>query len=718
MGESGCSPGICKFGIFEVDLRAGELRRQGLRIKLQDQPFRVLVALLEHPGEVVTREELRERLWPDGTVVEFDHSLASAVNRLREALGDSSDSPRYIETLSRRGYRFIGHVDGFAVAGVADIETASETEPPKRMTGRPRKLRHLKVTAAVLIVALAVVTAWRLLRTPAESERVLTAVPFTSYPGSETRPTFSPDGNQVAFQWNGEKEDNWDIYVKTVGSEKPLRLTTDPGIDSDPSWSPDGSRIAFVRTGEKGFTVYTIPPLGGVEGKVHETPYVAKVELLGRKLTWTPDSRGIVISEREADSDPNALFLVLLASGEKRRLTTPPSGFNGDADPAFSPDSRILSFSRMRDLNFADLYLLHLTPELKPAGEPEALTDQLPGKCRDFWGLAWGADGQEIFASIQPGSLWRIPIKDPRTRSRLDLAVSDVRYPAVSPSARRLVSSLNEWVMTSWTVDDPGDSTSKPVPRKLLASTRSDEMCQVSPDGKKIAFTSNRTGPWNIWVCNSDGSGPLMLTSFEDGICGSPGWSPDGRSIVFDARPECQSDIFAVSPEGGPLRQFTGDAAEDAMPSCSRDGRWIYFTSNRTGQWQLWKVPSAGGEPVQVTRKGGFYAQESPDGRTLFFGNDRAAPGVYRMPVEGGEEAMFLSDAWIQLFAPAAKGCYFWRTDGALVFLDSSTGTRRVVTVIDKSPVWFLSVFPDGKRIVYSQLERDFSDLYLVENFR
>jgi Tol biopolymer transport system component len=243
-------------------------------------------------------------------------------------------------------------------------------------------------------------------------------------------------------------------------------------------------------------------------------------------------------------------------------------------------------------------------------------------------------------------------------------------------------------------------------------------MCRVSPDGDRIAFRSLRTGNANIWICKSDGSGLLMLTDFDGGACGSPGWSPDSRSIVFDARPEGHSEIYVVSAEGGTLRRITNHPAEDVLPSWSRDGRWIYFTSNRTGEWQIWKTPAGGGDATQVTRKGGWYAQESLDGRTLFYGKDRVGRGVYRMPVEGGEATMFLSDAIITRFAPASKGVYYWSPNRALTFLDSSTGRSRVVTVIDKPPIWFLSVFPDGKRVLSSQIDQSVGDLYLVENFR
>jgi len=608
---------------------------------------------------------------------------------------------------------------------IQEIQEALVSHPvASQPPARARKLFWI-VTILLLIIGVALVTGWWLLRPAQESLFALTAVPFTTYPGLEYRPALSPDGNHLAFQWYGENTDNWDIYVKTVGPGEPLRLTSHPGNDSTPAWSPDGSLILFLRSNSnvQGTAVYTIPPLGGVERQVYESKFVVKAQLSGHKVAWTPDGKGIVISEREADSDPNALFLVVLASGEKRRLTTPPTGFNGDADPAFSPDGRILSFSRMRDIDAMDLYLLQMTPEFEPVDEPKVLTDRVPIDRRNISGQAWGAGGKEIIVSLASGGstsrhLWRVPVDAPGSSTRLDAAGSGAGFPAFSQASRRLAFSVSDRVTSVWTLKDPGDGKTRPIAQKVISSTREEAQCQVSPDGEKIVFQSTRSGAFNIWLCNSDGSGLLMVTNCE-GECGSPAWSPDSRSIVFDARPAGQSEIYAVSSEGGPVRQFTNHPSEDVMPSFSRDGRWIYFTSNRTGQWQVWKMPSSGGQPVQVTHHGGCYQQESVDGRTLFFGKDRYSTGVYRMPVEGGEEAMFLHDAQIILFAPTARGYYFWKIPTReLVFLDSSTGARRVVTAIERTPFWFLSASPDGKLLVYSQVDRNSSDLYLIENFR
>src|SRR5579859_5401326 len=236
---------VVRFGVFEVDLRAGEVRRQGSKVKLQDQPFQVLVMLLERPGQVVTREELRDRIWPAGIFVDFDKSLSKAINKIREALGDSTENSRFIETLPRRGYRFLVQVE----SGQADRPTALlplSASPRRRL---PLVLWGITATLALAIIVGAGV--WVSVRQPEQQpgQSALIAVPLTTYPGSQSAPSFSPDASRVAFAWDGPNKGHADIYVKLIGTENLLRLTHDPAEDSyTPAWSPDGRYIAFLRS--------------------------------------------------------------------------------------------------------------------------------------------------------------------------------------------------------------------------------------------------------------------------------------------------------------------------------------------------------------------------------------------------------------------------------------------------------------------------------------
>jgi len=222
---------LFRFGAFEFDSQTGELRKNGVRIRLPDQSCKILIALLQRPGELVSREELRQPVWQDGTFVDWDHGLNLAVARLRQALGDRVERPRYVETLPRKGYRFAFQEEA-AVEQSQSTEVALEQGISRRPTARRRFAWRwpaaLALTAGIAIVIFRV-------QHVTQPPPFLTAAPLTSYVGAQSSPSFSPDGDQVAFSWNGEKQDNFDIYVKQIGVEAPLRLTTDPGADLSPA---------------------------------------------------------------------------------------------------------------------------------------------------------------------------------------------------------------------------------------------------------------------------------------------------------------------------------------------------------------------------------------------------------------------------------------------------------------------------------------------------
>jgi Tol biopolymer transport system component len=174
---------------------------------------------------------------------------------------------------------------------------------------------------------------------------------------------------------------------------------------------------------------------------------------------------------------------------------------------------------------------------------------------------------------------------------------------------------------------------------KFLASTRYEESPAWSPDGKRVAFSSNRGGVRQIWVAEADGSNAVALTNFPDGIAGSPRWSPDGDMIVFDARPNGAADVYSVRADGGIPKRLTDHPAEDHVPCYSADGRWIYFASLRSGPGQVYRMPATGGEAVQVTRKGAYAPIASPDGKWIYYEKEN---GIWKVPPDGGEEVQVL----------------------------------------------------------------------------
>jgi len=707
---------IIKFGVFEVDLDKGEVRKSGLKLRLRGQPFQVLSILLEHAGEVVTREEFQQRLWTnDDTFVDFEHGLNAVVNRLREVLGDSPENPHFIETIPRRGYRWMPPVDGMKDRSIP--------------TARRRRWRWLPLAVALLLgIGLSAAGVLRfVVLSRKRSVPALTSVPLTALPGYEDEASFSPDGNEVAFTRSEESESKSHIYVKLIGTGgPPLQLTNGPAKDFSPVWSPDGRFIAFLREISNRHALLLIPALGGPERKI------AEVHLEGvwaPYLAWSPDGTSLVISHKDSPKEPAALFIVVIDTGEKRRLTSPPSAvseMSGDSNPAFSPDGRTLAFIRISDLR-TKLYLLPVSDALQPAGEAR----QIP--LLKGWAPAWTEDGHEI-VYLEPGhGLWRVGVSGSEARSaeptRLPFG-DDAWFPAVSRRGHRLAYSNHSvrpssiWRMAAPVGPSVRDGTRVgSFNRSLIASTQRDGAPQFSPDGRRIAFVSERSGHLEIWVCNSDGSSPVQLTSMHS--ASTPRWSPDGRRIAFDSDAAGEFDIWVIGADGGKPVRMTDDPANDGDPSWSHDGRWIYFDSARTGPQQVWKMPADGGEAIQVTRDGGYTPLESPDNKFLYY--LKQDNSLWRVPLGGGEAVRVLEGLSNYLnLAIVDKGIYFVPQQDArsVQFLDLQTNQIRRIASFER-PVGSgdlgddsgLAISPDGRWILYSRVDQGGAELRIVENF-
>jgi Tol biopolymer transport system component len=279
-----------------------------------------------------------------------------------------------------------------------------------------------------------------------------------------------------------------------------------------------------------------------------------------------------------------------------------------------------------------------------------------------------------------------------------------------------------------WQLDLKGSKSLDQGPVPVITSTRNDDSPQFSPDGKKIVFASTRSGTSEIWLCDRDGQNSFQLTRFDGPVTGTPRWAPDGRQIAFDSRSQGNPDIWIVSSDGGRLRRLTTEPSEDIDPSWSRDGRWVYFGSNRSGRLQIWKMPAERGPAVQLTKGGGFEGFESLDGKFLYYAKGRDVPGIWRIPVEGGEETLVLNEhkagTW-RSWAVSDKGIYFATAEvpahPLIEFYDFATGHVTLVCKLDKPiPSGFpgLSISPDGRWLLFTQRDQIGSDIMLMENFR
>ncbi len=573
---------------------------------------------------------------------------------------------------------------------------------------------------------------WWLLRPGDAPPPPLTAARLSGLRGYVDQPALSPDGSRVAFISNREERENIDVYVKPVGGGAVVRLTTHPAVECSPAWSPDGRWIAFLRAARGSFQapsdVVMIPASGGPERKVAEVNVQPDWYFLpGPFLAWAPDATAVVVCDRGLPEEPAGLFWLSVETGSKQRLTTPPFGAPGDSGPAFSPDGRTLAFARFRGFGVSDIYVLPLTVALTPERDAERRTYE-----NRFSAMpAWTPDGKEIVYSSWSGEgyvLHRVKSGGPEVPETLGNAGQGGTYPALSARARRLVyvrSTDGENIRGIQLAGMGGQAREYQPP---INSERFDGFPDFSPDGKRIAFTSARSGSLEIWSCASEGGECAQLTSLKAGFTGFPRWSPDGEYLAFFSNVEGQNEVFIIPAGGGRPRRLTDDPADDILPAWSRNGDWIYFASARTGRYQVWKVEAAGslGSPAQVTLNGGFAACESSDGKALYYSKDRRfLTSLWRMSVaSGGREAKAADSVLAGGFAAAEQGLYCliptpnsW-LGASLQYLGAAGGKPRLVMALQKPVQYGLSVAPDGRTLVFTAIDRAPGELLLVENFR
>jgi Tol biopolymer transport system component len=654
--------------------------------------------------------------------VELEHIITKALEKDRELRHQTAAELRAdLKRLKR-------DLDSGQARAVRVTTTATPVPPPQRLS--PLFGWLAAVVSLALVLGGAV---W--LQFFTSSKPVLPTlrhVPFTTEPGRNYQPAFSPDGNQIAFVWDGAKHGNSDIYVKDVrtGGE-PKRLTEGPANIFSPVWRPpDGSHIAFAHydqeKGEGG--VYLVDALTGsrpIRLCSQSLPGPLIPGALFCSLTWSPDGKTLAFPSRETANGPVGIFLFSPETDEKPQQGTRPSaGLGGDYLPAFSPDGKWLAFLRDRSHRAGDIYVMPAA-----GGEPRRLTEEN----LYIAGLAWTPDSREIVFSSPRGGLrrlWRIaatPGSKPEALSGVGEEASDV---AIAPKGDRLAYVRALEHVHLWRMKRPATSAERPTATRFVPSPRLEANAQYSQDGKWVTFASDRSGSLEIWVCDSEGRKPFKVTSFAPHSTGTPRFSPDGQYVAFDSRKSGQSAIWVVGVENGRYRQLT-TGQEDTIPSWSRKQQWVYFSSTRSGSDQIWKVRVQEGQQGQevrlTTKQGGRTPFESADGQWVYYYAQTTPPSIWKVSVKGGEESVVLQmprgrrwGAWTL----AEQGIYFLdlqaRPGPTVQFFDFASQQSNAIAQLEKNPsedIAFCTVSPDGQWILYSV--RSFSwDIMLVEHFR
>ena len=639
--ENGKRGSAIRFGIFEVDLQAGELRRQGLKIKLQEQPFQILSILLERPGEVITREELQKQLWPADTFVDFERGLNRAMNRLREALGDDADRPRFIETFPRRGYRFVAPVEvPVARESGGHDGTAPVPLPPAPAAALPRP-RFPAWAASGALAAVAAIAGWGLWHAPRTTGQPYLQLDLDVGPDAFSQPAISPDGMRIVFTSKGS------LAIRRLDQQKITRLAGTDGA-SLPFFSPDGRWVAFFAAGK----LHRVAVEGGSQVALCDAPSAGGG-------TWSEDDT-IIATLNSSDG----LSRIPAAGGQPRLLTdakSDPAGVLMHLSPQALPGGKSVLFAAVNGSARGSLRILTLAD-----GKVRTVVENVThGRYLADGHLVYYRQGS-LFAA--PLALDRLELTGPAVpladgvsaaggfgRAEFDLSGTGT---LVYRSGAAGTVFLLSWVYPS--------GKTEPV----LARPGNYFTPRLSPDGKRLALAAVREGKQNLWVYDLSRETWTRLT-FDDTPVLRPAWSADGEFLAFrwgntiawkrsdgsgttealaglspNAAPasfspdgkwlafwplQAGSDLW-IAPLGrgarlltlGPPRALLQQPGSKGSPAISPDGRWLAYNSNESGRFEIYVVPfSPQGEPagskLPISSGGGSNPVWSRNGRELLY---------------------------------------------------------------------------------------------------
>jgi len=571
----------------------------------------------------------------------------------------------------------------------------------KKLPGKARAFWPILLASILFMVTIGIYSYRLFLKE--SPDKIMTEIPFTSLNGLEYTPAFSPDAKQIAYYWKENDATEPKIFIKTIATGETQRLTDQPGEERYPAWTPDGQNISFAREEN----IYIKSALG-----VGSEKLICSENSKGEHC-WSPDSKWLVFSESDINNNDN-LCLLSVETGEKRSLTSNSKKIRWEVDilPAFSPDGKKIAFYRSLGFERGDIYTIIVDGNK---------IDQLTFDDKDIQGLTWTSDSREIvFSSKRSGDfrLWRIPASG-GTPTMLTTGLK-AAYPTISLDGKKLAYSELRIEQNIWRIKIPNSPNQKPVPEKIIASSKIEDFFQISPDGKRIAFNSTRSGSYQSWLCDSDGQNIVQLTNLDDGSY-TPCWSPDGKWITFSSKPNHNYDIFVISINGGTPKRITTNPSHDIFPYWSEDGNWIYFSSNRSGTHHIWKIPINGGTAIQMTKDGARRGFESADSKWLYY-RQKPKGTIWKRDVNGGERLLVLDDDVAgHTWSVVEDGIYYLNYQSKRVnfkFFDFATQKIKTVATLElEGECAYPQISPDRQYLYFMYEEPWQADIKLVENW-
>ncbi|MFN0168753.1 MAG: winged helix-turn-helix domain-containing protein [Bryobacteraceae bacterium] len=693
---------MIRFGVFELDPRAGELRKSGIRLKVAEQPVRILLCLLERPGEIVTREELRDLLWGQDTFVDFEHGLNAAINKLREALGDTAANPRFVETVPRRGYRFIAQVSRPILKSGASmveipLESAAEEGSPQA-TGRENASRRLHWVVAVLFVATGIAAGWWWRSVPVTRE--FSARPLTRDSGLTTSPAISPDGKLVAYASDRATQKNLDIWVQPLAQgAQPIRLTKDEADELDPWFSPDSGLIAFRSTREGG-GIYVMPALGGDERLLAPRGMGPRFSPDGKWVAYAVGSGGWFSDSK--------IFLAPVGGGSPRQLA---NDVAWASYPVFSPDGRhVLLLGSSTVPTYPPAMDWWVTPvEGGPSVESGILAAlRKQGIVAHLNRSPDWLQDRLLFESVtqlpqtQRGHLWEARLSDGqwklagRPRQLTTGAGGEHSPRAVRTGDKiRVVFAAGSISTHLWRLHvDPNKGKALGEMKPLSHSGGAQVMPAASLDGRKLIYTQDAPDSVSLRLRDLASGAETTVISLSSALVRGK-LSPNGSQIAYckfaasqlllqapqvaPAGPE-KAALYLIPAKGGEATKLLDLEGPSSIFGWTPDGRKVVYWDGKPIRFSLVDVET--GQRTELISHPKYNmngAELSPDQRWVAFSTPaaRSSP-LYVAPVKEGrapgeEEWIKVADGGVHQERP------WWSPDGNLLyFLTTMDGFRCV----------------------------------------
>ncbi|MGH1365793.1 MAG: winged helix-turn-helix domain-containing protein [Calditrichia bacterium] len=681
-----------------VNFNTNRIIKDNRKIKVEPKVMEVLALLVAADGETVTKDKLILSVWGETLVTE--NSLTQAISKLRKILRDVNGKNQTIETISKKGYRLI------VKAEPVFQNQSTPTEKPQR-TSLLKQYNRLQIAALLLLcISLGVYFSLLYLKSDSGKGSSTRTFPLTSAPGIERNPNFFDNDRFLIFCKDSLPTLSL-LVIKELATGREMKLPSTVGIKRYPVVLDAQKRIVFVR---KTAQSTTICQMGIDGGKTEEIVPVHLESIFGLDASF--NEKWLVYPDKLVRTRPRALFRVDMSDQKLTQLTSPRQPAIGDKYPAISSDDQYIAFVREDGNRNEDIYILNVV-----SGEERRVTQH---NSRIF-GLDWSADTREILYCLSGSEdavkLMKVTVAD--------LSISEILSSNESVGLRPVISSNNNKVaFESWnystniyrkTLSSDGKA------EILVQSTWSDWSPRHSPNGKQIAFISDRSGAPRVWVLDKNSLQPRQIGELQLTYRSSPPkWTPDGKQVIIDTKINGQNRIYTLDVQSGVA---TERVLGGVSPNISGNGKWLYFSSHQTGTWEIWKTPFSGGLSTRVTLNGGYCASESANTNHLYF-SKWTESGLWRQQLNGSEEKLVLGTLefadrfnWLVF----ENGIYYIHRakdyQPMLFFYSFSTSkSTRVATLSAEgyTRTFGLSLDPTHREVLFSQTSELGSDIMWI----